>query len=53
MKEKILIVEDDPAMRLGMNHFLGSCGYYIKSCDDGLKAMSILDSEFLILPLLI
>lgn len=46
MKEKILIVEDDPAMRLGMNHFLGSCGYYIKSCDDGLKAMSILDSEF-------
>ncbi|GAB5047156.1 sigma-54-dependent transcriptional regulator [Thermodesulfovibrio sp. TK110] len=45
MKEKILIVEDDPAMNLGMNHFLRACGYEVKSCEDGNKALTILDSE--------
>ncbi|ACI21996.1 MULTISPECIES: sigma-54-dependent transcriptional regulator [Thermodesulfovibrio] len=45
MKEKIIIVEDDPAMRLGMNHFLRAYGYEATSCDDGAKALSILDSE--------
>lgn len=45
MKEKILIVEDDLAMRIGMSHFLSSSGYTVKICDDGLKALSIIDSE--------
>jgi len=45
MKEKILIVEDDPAMNLGMNHFLNSCGYEVKSCEDGTKALTMIDSE--------
>ncbi|MGB9822791.1 MULTISPECIES: sigma-54-dependent transcriptional regulator [Thermodesulfovibrio] len=45
MKEKILIVEDDPAMNLGMTYFLKSCGYEVKSCEDGRKALAILDSE--------
>jgi len=46
MKEKIIIIEDDPAMRLGMDHFLRTCGYEATSCDDGAKALSILDSDF-------
>ncbi len=45
MKEKILIVEDDPAMRLGMTHFLKSHGYEIKSCDNGTKALEIIENE--------
>lgn len=46
MKEKILIVEDDPAMRIGMSHFLRSSGYSVKSVEDGLEALSLIDSEF-------
>ena len=45
MKEKILIVEDDPAMRIGMNHFLSSSGYTVKISDDGLMALSIIENE--------
>lgn len=45
MKEKILIVEDDPAMRLGMTHFLKSHGYEIKSCDNGIKALELIENE--------
>lgn len=46
MKERILIVEDDPAMRLGMSHFLKSSGFLIKDCDNGDKAIKILREEF-------
>lgn len=45
MKEKIFIVEDDPAMRVGMTHMLNASGYEVKSCEDGIKALSILQSE--------
>lgn len=45
MKEKILIVEDDPAMNLGMYHFLRSSGYEVKSCEDGTKAFEIIESD--------
>lgn len=45
MKEKIFIIEDDPAMRLGMTHFLKTHGYSVKSCEDGLKALEIINSE--------
>ncbi len=42
MKEKILIIEDDPAMRLGMSHFLSSSGFVVKECDNGARAIEIL-----------
>ncbi len=45
MKEKILIVEDDPAMRLGMSHFLSACGYLVKAIEDGHEAKFVIDSE--------
>ncbi len=45
MKEKILIVEDDPAMRLGMSHFLASSGYSVKAIEDGNKALSAIEQE--------
>ncbi|GAQ94578.1 DNA-binding transcriptional response regulator, NtrC family [Thermodesulfovibrio aggregans] len=45
MKERILIVEDDPAMNLGMYHFLRSSGYEVKSCEDGTKALEIIESD--------
>ncbi|GAB6182681.1 sigma-54-dependent transcriptional regulator [Thermodesulfovibrio hydrogeniphilus] len=45
MKEKILIVEDDPAMRLGMSHFLASSGYSVKTIEDGNKALSAIEQE--------
>lgn len=42
MKRKVLIVEDDPIMRLGMSHFLTSQGYEVTLCadgEDGIKAI--------------
>ncbi len=42
MKEKILLIEDDPAMRLGMSHFLSSTGFVVKECDNGDRAIEIL-----------
>jgi DNA-binding NtrC family response regulator len=43
MKKRILIVEDDPIMRLGMNHFLTYQGYAISLCADGSEALSALE----------
>lgn len=40
MKNKILIIEDEPTMRLGMGHFLSSAGYIVKACEDGAEGMS-------------
>lgn len=45
MKERILIVEDDPAMRLGMSHFLSTLGYDVVVCEDCEKAINILNRE--------
>lgn len=45
MKEKIFIVEDDPAMRLGMAHFLKSHGYIVTSCENGLEALQSIESQ--------
>lgn len=45
MKETILIVEDDPAMRLGMSHFLNSSGFLVKECESGDEAIRILKDE--------
>jgi len=45
MKNRILIIEDEPTMRLGMNHFLSSVGYNVKTCEDGAKGMSVIEKE--------
>lgn len=46
MKERILIVEDDPAMRLGMYHFLKNNGFSVKAIENGLEALEAIKSEF-------
>lgn len=45
MKHRILIIEDEPTMRLGMSHFLSSSGYAVKTSEDGLKGLSTIESE--------
>jgi DNA-binding NtrC family response regulator len=42
---RILIVEDEPSMRLGMSHFLSASGYRVKSCGDGAKGISTIEKE--------
>lgn len=46
MKEKILIIEDDPAMRLGMSHFLRSSGYSVEETGSSDRAIDILQKNF-------
>ncbi|MBI5848685.1 MAG: sigma-54-dependent Fis family transcriptional regulator [Nitrospirae bacterium] len=43
MKKQILIVEDDPIMRLGMEHFLSSQGYAITLAADGAEGIMALE----------
>jgi DNA-binding NtrC family response regulator len=45
MSRNILIVEDDPIMRLGMDHFLTSKGYKVSLCSDGAEGIKALDQE--------
>jgi DNA-binding NtrC family response regulator len=45
MKKTILIVEDDPIMRLGMEQFLSSQGYVLTLCDDGAQGVSALERQ--------
>lgn len=45
MKKRILIIEDEPAMRLGMGHFLTSLGYAVTSAEDGAKGMSFIEKD--------
>ncbi len=45
MNERILIIEDDPAMRLGMSHFLSSSGFRIREAETGTEALEILKKE--------
>jgi len=45
MKEKILIIEDDPAMRLGMSHFLRSSGFHVSELHEGVGVMELLKME--------
>ncbi|GAB4538597.1 MAG: sigma-54 dependent transcriptional regulator [Thermodesulfovibrionia bacterium] len=42
---RILIIEDDPAMRLGMSHFLSTSGYDVTVCEDSRGATEILNKE--------
>ncbi len=43
MKNTILIIEDEPSMRLGMSHSLSSSGYAVKTCEDGAEGMSAIE----------
>ncbi|MFA5353855.1 MAG: sigma-54 dependent transcriptional regulator [Thermodesulfovibrionales bacterium] len=43
MKKRILIIEDDPIMRLGMSHFLASQGYDIATREDGDRGIGALE----------
>jgi DNA-binding NtrC family response regulator len=45
MKNTILIIEDEPSMRLGMSHFLSSSGYSVKTCEDGAEGISAIEKE--------
>ena len=45
MKNTILIIEDEPSMRLGMSHALSSAGYAVKTCDDGAQGISAIEKE--------
>ncbi len=45
MRNTILIIEDEPSMRLGMSHFLSSSGYAVTTCDDGAEGMSAIEKE--------
>lgn len=43
MKGRILIIEDEPTMRLGMSHFLSSSGYAVKPCEDGADGLTAIE----------
>ncbi len=45
MKIKILIIEDEPSMRLGMGHLLSSSGYMVKTCSDGGEGITAIRKE--------
>jgi DNA-binding NtrC family response regulator len=45
MKKNILIVEDDPIMRLGMEQCLSSQGFAVALCDDGAQGVSTLEKR--------
>ncbi|MFZ6008354.1 MAG: sigma-54-dependent transcriptional regulator [Nitrospirota bacterium] len=42
---RILIIEDEPTMRLGMRHFLSSSGFTVKPCEDGAEGVSAIEKE--------
>lgn len=45
MKGKILLIEDEPTMRLGMSHLLSSSGYQVESCQDGEEGLSLIKNS--------
>jgi len=42
MKKHILVVEDDPHIRMGLSDALGSEGYEVSECGDGQQVMPII-----------
>ncbi len=40
MEKRILVIEDDPSMRLGMSHFLTYQGYQLTVCEDGREGLN-------------
>ncbi len=45
MKNRILVIEDEPSVSLGMSHFLSSSGYLVKTCEDGATGLSTIENE--------
>lgn len=45
MRPKILIIEDEPTIRIGMGHLLSSSGYIVKIAEDGAKGMDVIEKE--------
>jgi DNA-binding NtrC family response regulator len=45
MKTQVLIIEDDPTMRLGMGHFLSSQGYTVSLCTDGGEGIDAIQNR--------
>ncbi len=45
MKNRILIIEDEPTMRLGIGHFLTTLGYSVTLAEDGAKGMSLIEKD--------
>lgn len=45
MKKRILLIEDEPSMRLGMQHFLSTQGYHVDACVDGDAGVSALKRD--------
>ncbi len=45
MSRQILIVEDDPLMRLGMEHCLTARGYTVLTCDDGREGIELMGKK--------
>lgn len=45
MKTQILIIEDDPTMRLGMGHFLSSQGHEVSLCTDGHEGINAIENR--------
>jgi DNA-binding NtrC family response regulator len=45
MKNTILIIEDEPSMRIGMSHSLSSSGHTVNVCEDGAQGMSAIEKK--------
>jgi len=45
VKKRILIIEDDPIIRLGMEHFLASEGYSVSLRTNGKEGMDAIDKD--------
>jgi DNA-binding NtrC family response regulator len=47
MKRKILLIEDEPSMRLGVSHTLNNAGYFVAAFEDGSSGLKALgEGEF-------
>ncbi len=45
MKRKILLIEDEPTMRLGVSHTLNNAGYDVRSFEDGTSGIKALETD--------
>lgn len=45
MNRKILLIEDEPSMRLGVSHTLSNAGYEITACENGVLGLKSLKNN--------
>ena len=45
MRNTILVIEDEPSMRIGMSHSLSSSGHTVNVCEDGAQGMSAIEKK--------